>query len=341
VSALGDRPGLGAQTLTPDRVNGRTHRRAGRLGKILRASVSVGLLLLLAWIVDLGKLAAVLLGADGPLLGLALLVALADRALMIGKWYPLLRAQGLGIPFAQAAAAYLAAGFASMFLPVSVGGEVLRTIALGGARGATLEVGASIVLERTLGLVASVVLCAAALALALAQPLPLAFLLPWVLAAAAAPVGIALLALWSGRGRWLEHHRERRWFRLAERFALACALYRHHAGTLAAVGLLSLVEQTFPIVLFWILAHALDLDVPLLALVIAVPLTLLVGRLPIAVAGIGVVEGALVYLLGALGIPPEKALSLALAGRLIEFGAFLPGALFWSSLAPRREQDAP
>jgi uncharacterized membrane protein YbhN (UPF0104 family) len=321
-------------------VNGR-QRRAGRLGKILRACVSAGLLLLLAWIVDLGELAAVLLGADGPLLGLALLVALADRGLMLGKWYPLLRAQGLGIPLAQAAATYLAAGFASMLLPASVGGDVLRTIALGGARGATLEVGASIVLERTLGLAASIVLCAAALALAFAQSLPLAFLLPWALAAAAAPVGIALLALWPGRGRWLDRHRGRRWFRFVERFALACALYRHHAGTLAAVGLLSLLEQTFPIIVFWILAHALDLDAPLLALVIAVPLTLLVGRLPIAVAGIGVVEGALVYLLGALNIPPAEALSLALAGRVIEIAASLPGVLFWSSLAPRREQGVP
>jgi uncharacterized membrane protein YbhN (UPF0104 family) len=79
--------------------------------------------------------------------------------------------------------------------------------------------------------------------------------------------------------------------------------------------------------------HLLRLpEVALFALFVAVPLTLFVGRLPIAVAGIGVVEGALVYLLGVFGVPPAEALSLALAGRVIEFAALLPGALFWSSL---------
>jgi len=336
-----ERPDPEGRTPKPDHTDGASPRRTHRLGGILRACVSLGLLLLLAWIVDLGQLTVVLLGMDGPLFGLAVLVALADRALMIGKWYPLLRAQDLGIPLGQAAAAYLAAGFASMFLPASVGGDVLRTIALGAGRGATWEVGASIVVERTLGLAASAVLCAAALALAFVHSLPLAFLLPWVVAAAAAVGGIALLALWPGPERWLERKWEQRWIQHARRFALALALYRNHPGTVVAVGVASLVEHTFPIVVFWILTHALDLEVPLLALVIAVPLTLLVGRLPIAIAGIGVIEGALVYLLGLLGIPPAEALSLALAGRVVEIAAFLPGALFWSNLAPHREPDPP
>ena len=109
-------------------------------------------------------------------------------------------------------------------------------------------------------------------------------------------------------------------------------LYRHHLGTLAVVAVLSLVEQAFPIVVLWILVHALDLEVSPLALFVAVPLTLFVGRLPIAIAGIGVIEGALVYLLGAFGVSPAEALSLALAGRLVEIVALLPGGLFWSSL---------
>ena len=109
-------------------------------------------------------------------------------------------------------------------------------------------------------------------------------------------------------------------------------LYRHRPGTLIAVGLLSLVEQAFPVVVLWILAHALDLEVSFLALLVAVPLALFVGRLPIAIAGIGVLEGALVYLLGLFGVPPAEALSLALAGRIAEIFALLPGGLFWSSL---------
>jgi glycosyltransferase 2 family protein len=305
--------------------------RAGRIGKFVRAGVSIGLILLLAWIVDVNKLLAVLMGADPWLLALASLAAFADRAMMIGKWYPLLKAQGVAIPFPRAARVYLAASFASMFLPTSVGADVLRTFALGG-RGASLEVGASIVVERMLGLTASVILCTSVLLLALSQALPLAFLLPWILGVGVALVVASFVMLRPGRWRWLERYRERRWFQLGHRFALACLLYRRHAGILVVVGVLSLVEQTFPIAVLWILVHALDLKVSLFALVVAVPLTLFVGRLPIAIAGIGVIEGALVYLLGLFGVSPAEALALALGGRLAELFALLPGGLFWSTL---------
>jgi glycosyltransferase 2 family protein len=320
-----------AQAPDPVRLD-RAAGRAGRLGKFLRAGVSVGLILLLAWIVDLDRLSAVLLRADVPLLALAALMALADRAMMIGKWYPLLKVQGLDISLAHAARAYLAASFASLLLPTSVGADVVRSFALGGERRATLEVGASIVVERMLGLAASVILCTSVLLLALSRAVPLAFLLPWIVAVGAALVGATWLMLRPGRALWLLRYRERRWFQLGRRFAFACGLYRDHLGTLVVVAALSLVEQAFPIVVLWILVHALDLEVSLFALLVAVPLALFVGRLPIAIAGIGVIEGALVYLLGAFGVAPAEALSLALAGRFVEIVALLPGGLFWSSL---------
>jgi glycosyltransferase 2 family protein len=313
-----------------------TAGRAARIGKVLRAGVSIGLILLLARMVDWNQLAAVVVRADVALLGLASLTVLADRAMMIGKWYPLLRVQGLDIPFTHAARVYLAASLASLFLPTSVGADLLRTLALGARRRTTLEVGASIVVERMLGLAGSVLLCAVVLVLALSQAFALAFLLPWILGFGCALLGMAFLMLRPGWWRRLEPYRERRWFQLGHRFVLACMLYRHRAGTLAVVGLLSLVEQAFPILVLWILVQALDLEISLFALVVAVPLTLFVGRLPIAIAGIGVLEGALVYLLGVFGVSPTDALSLALAGRFVELVALLPGGLFWSSLVWRR-----
>jgi uncharacterized protein (TIRG00374 family) len=293
--------------------------------------VSICLIGLLAWIVDLNRLTAVLFRADVPLFALASLMVLADRAMMIGKWYPLLEVQGLKIPLSQATRVYLAASFASLFLPNSVGADVVRTLALGGERRAIPEVGASIVVERMLGLAASVILCTAVLLLA-QQAFPLGFLLPWILAVGAALLGATFLMLRPSRGRWLARYRERRWFQHGQRFAPACRLYRHHLGTVLVVAALSLVEQGFPIVILWILVHALDLEVSLFALFVAAPLTLFAGRLPIAIGGIGVIEGALVYFLGAFGVSPVEALSLALAGRFVEIVILLPGGLFWSSL---------
>jgi len=306
--------------------------------------VSVGLLGALAWLVDLGSLAELLLSADPRLIALAIAVALADRALMIGKWYPLLRAQGLEISLLRAARIYLAAGFASVFLPASVGADVLRALALRRERRAAIEVGVSIVVARLLRIAASGVLATVALVVALRSGVPVNFLLPWALGATlatAAAVVLPLAQVSRRARRWMEPYQESRWVRIGARFATAYALYRHHTRTLLAVGALTLVEQGVPILVFWILAHALGLAIEPAALLVAVPLTLFVGRLPIAAAGIGVMEGALVYLLGLFGAPVVAALSLALAGRVVELAAMPPGAFLWADLvrappAPQR-----
>ena len=81
------------------------------------------------------------------------------------------------------------------------------------------------------------------------------------------------------------------------------------------------------------------------ALIIATPLALFVARLPVAVAGIGVLEGALVFLLGLFGVPAVAAISIALAGRVVDIIAALPGAFLWADVAkelrPWRRQATP
>jgi uncharacterized protein (TIRG00374 family) len=315
---------------------------------LINIAVSAVLLAVLAWLVDLRSLGELLLAADPLLMAVAIAAALADRALMIGKWYPLLRAQRVDVPLLRAARAYLAAGFASYFLPTSVGGDLFRAVALGRRQKKIVEVAASIVMERLLGIAASGILAAVALAVALEAGVSLHVLLPWAVGAMAAAIAALTLPLAPRFSvhvrRWLEGHPKSRWAQTALKFGSAYGLYRHHIGQLVIVGLLSVIEQGFPILVFWILAHALAIDVSPQALIVAVPLALFVARLPIAVAGIGVLEGGLVLILGLFGVPAVAAVSLALAGRLVEVAGALPGAFFWADLVrepmPLRQGEA-
>jgi uncharacterized membrane protein YbhN (UPF0104 family) len=52
----------------------------------------------------------------------------------------------------------------------------------------------------------------------------------------------------------------------------------------------------------------------------------------VGVAGLGVTEAALVYLLGLSGIPSGGALALGLAARAVHLLVVLPGAAFWLDL---------
>ena len=303
---------------------------------LINIAVSAMLLAVLAWLVDLRSLGQLLLAADPLLMAVAIAAALADRALMIGKWYPLLRAQRVDVPLLRAARVYLAAGFASYFLPTSVGGDLFRAVALGRRQKKIVEVAASIIMERLLGVAASGILAAVALAVALEAGVSLYFLLPWAVGAIAAAIAAATLPLAPRFSvhvrRWLEAHPRSRWAQIGLKFGAAYGLYRHHTRLLVIVGLLSVVEQGFPILVFWILGHALGIAVSAQALIVAVPLALFVARLPIAVAGIGVLEGGLVVILGLFGMPMVAAVSLALAGRVVEVAGALPGAFFWADL---------
>jgi uncharacterized membrane protein YbhN (UPF0104 family) len=61
-----------------------------------------------------------------------------------------------------------------------------------------------------------------------------------------------------------------------------------------------------------------------------------IGRLPISVAGIGVIEGGLVYLLGLFGASASQAVSLSVVGRVVEVFTLLPGLVWWSELTGGR-----
>lgn len=312
-----------------------------KLGTILRLLVTCGLVGLLLHGVGVRAVAQSLRAADPALLALALLLCFADRAVMIGKWYPLLTAQVPGVPLGRAARAYLAAGFASYFLPTSLGADALRSFALGRGRRAVAEVGASVVLERLLGLLGSVVLVLAALLVALRGSARLAPLLPWAAGTLVLCVGVLLVAF-SRRttasllARLPAASSHRIW-RLLHRLAAAGERYRRSPRMVAAVAAASALEQLFPVLVLWVLARALALPISFTSLFIAVPLALFLGRLPITFAGLGVFEGALLALLGIYGVTRADALALGVAARIFEVATQLPGALFWGDLAGAKE----
>jgi len=311
------------------------HRRTVTTG--LRWLVALGLLALLLYLTDLRRVGSLLSSATPWLVMAALGAALLDRGLMFAKWYPLLKMQNASISPGIALRAYLAAGFAGIFLPSSVGGDMLRSVALGRAGGRVIEIGASVAAERLLGLLSLVLVCCAAVALGVARTVPMSKAMLGALLGVLSVTAFLLLvpANASARRRLsalAEKHAHRPGIVLARRFGVAYALYRKRPLLLGTVGVLSILEQGFPILVIWLVSQALPHTVGILNLVIAVPLAAFVSRIPISAAGIGVGEGMLVYLLTLQEIPAAEALAIAILARAVELGAHAPGALFWHSL---------
>jgi uncharacterized protein (TIRG00374 family) len=302
---------------------------------VVRWGVSLVLLGALAFFVDLQEVYRILQSADLLILGGAVGVSLVDRLLMAGKWFPLLRVQLPNVEVGRAVRAYFAAGVAEFFLP-SHSGDVLRSLGLGRDHNSIVEVGASIVVERLLGLIATGIVVLLVLWVALNTTIPMAILLPWALACVGVSVLVTVLPFSSYVRRQFKKALSRfgggRWTRLIERFGKAYQMYWGHSWILFVVGFLSLVQQFVPVLMFWVGARALHLDLSLVSIFVAVPLTFFLARLPISVAGLGIVEGGLTYLLGLFGAEASQAVSLALAGRVVRLSTLLPGLFWWEEL---------
>jgi glycosyltransferase 2 family protein len=79
----------------------------------------------------------------------------------------------------------------------------------------------------------------------------------------------------------------------------------------------------------FLLVRSLGVPVGLLDTMVLAPLVILVLVLPISIGGWGLREGAMVGLLGIIGIAPAISLSVSILTGLLSTAVSLPGALVW------------
>jgi uncharacterized protein (TIRG00374 family) len=111
----------------------------------------------------------------------------------------------------------------------------------------------------------------------------------------------------------------------------AIKAYRHFPMRVFAAMALSVLLQLCRVAAVYLVAESLAVDLSIVNALILIPPALFLGLLPISIAGIGVVEGALVVFLGFLAIPASAAIAVALIGRILGLGVSLPGGVLFLS----------
>lgn len=317
--------------------------RRWSVSRLIRWFVTAAIIAYLVSLADLGLVRDLLIRARWPLLAIAVSFVLIDRLLMAGKWYPLVAIHVPGLSIWTTCRIYLASSFAGLFIP-SLGADVLRTVALGPRSQNTPAIGASVVMERLLGMMGGGLMSGLALVLAVRSSLPVHVLFPWAAISLLAPLALILIPYFAGGSSTsplqakLSPVVSR--FPFIKRFFSAYTGYKNHPKTVVIVAFLSLVEQLLPIAAVWLVARALNTSITLNMLLVAIPLVLFAARLPVSIWGLGVTEGGLVYILGLYGIEASTAIALGVSARLIEFVGVLPGAAFWFDIVPRRNTVA-
>lgn len=278
--------------------------------------------------------AALLTAALLPLL-LTLPLLVANMLLSAAKWDLLLRVQSIRPGFSAALQAYWIGSFFSNYLPSNVSGDVVRLIVLR-AEGRRAEAASSILVERLTGLVVLVALAGLALAL---RPdhfdrfglLPLLWLMVLGLAVAITltftagePLARALQNL---AGRWSGF--ASRLLTIFARVSAALAIYRRRPGPLVVALALSVPFYGISIGFQFLLLDAVGADLGFFEVALVAPVVQLIGLLPLAPNGLGLVEGAFVLFYMQAGVPAELALAAALLRRALSFAVSLIGGVIW------------
>jgi uncharacterized membrane protein YbhN (UPF0104 family) len=250
------------------------------------------------------------------------------------RWQFLSAQLGFELPLSRYFALYMSGMFFSLFLPGSIGGDVLRLWSLAQETGRRKrEASLTLLAERGLGLMALLMLtCSLTL---VPQPL----LLPaqvtgllWILSGVGA---LGLIGL-----RWLPWQyglkRLPQATQLSEWLTMARPYWANTALLFKSVGL-SLLTQVCMVTIHVLIAQALGINVPLVYLALVYGVVAMVAVLPVSFNGLGVREGAYVSLLAIAGVPAQTGLAFGLYWFMVSSATSLLGGLFlWGKPLPSR-----
>lgn len=213
------------------------------------------------------------------------------------RWRALMQAFGAqGIPDWPVLLRLILIGqFYNTFVPGSVGGDVVRAYVARTCFEDATSSFAVVISDRIVGLSALAMILL--LGLIIGPPLvDFSTIMPWLLAI----IGIGIVLGFSG---FASTRIKTIWARIPT--------ISEPRGVVVAGGL-SGCAHGCTILAFALLSSTLNINLGLTDLLLIVPLALIAGVIPLAIAGIGPREAALVGLLGLLGIAQDEALALSL-----------------------------
>ena len=307
----------------------------------LRISITVlACALLLIYVVDVRAVGQTLLRCDPVWALVALGVFTLDRVLMSYKWGLLLAIRGYSVTLTERLMVYCSSMMWGLALPSTVGADGIRIVLVRRFGVRVDDALATILVERGLGFVSALLMAVLSLLLLrFMVPNAAAYdtLLYIVIACLLAAIAL-LLASFSSKAvtsilRLLPPRvAQSSAARLISRLHEAYRSLAFDRRRLALFFALTVAEQLLVAICYCLVALALQLKFNAVFLLAAVPLAILISRLPISIDGLGVYEGIFIGVMSLGGMRPDDSLALSLAARVFQIVVWLP---WWLMLVAR------
>lgn len=311
-------------------------KRALRLG--LTLLVTGACVVYLAWKIDVSQTLDVLRGAHVGYFALAAAIMIVTTLPMAWRWQQLLAAKGVAEPLSWLTRTYFVAYSANQVLPTSLGGDAVRVYETARRHPGTAGlVTGTVLLDRALGGLATVVLAAVGFALALGRYDVGPYLwLEFLFVVSAVVLGFAAFSARVRRSfAWLAPLLARaRLERPLRSVYEGIHSYRANGRLLVALLAVTLALQAVRILPVWLVALAVDIDLSVRPFYVMGPVLFFVLLFPFTINGFAVREAFFVSFLGTLDVAAEPAFAAGFLFFLVTVAMALPGlaVLLWEGV---------
>ena len=311
------------------------------LGTCLRLLVCVAILWFIISRVDLAEVYQLLTVVSFRAFFLAFLIYLTAHLLFFLRWNKILQALRVDTSLRRLLSLQFVGLFFNLFLPTSAGGDVVKAYYVSKDTSKTVTSFLSVFLDRYIGLFA-IITSATAAAFAVRLSINGVAVYHWVLLIFTAAILLSVL-LSTDFARSLNRFLGTRFRFIQNIIALvneSSKVILKNSKVMIWTFLLSLGFLLLVVAVNYIFIISIGESIELKNLFVFIPLIALAASLPISISGIGLREGAYIYLFSTVGFTTEESLSLALLNFVLLLLIGLPGALFYL-LIKRGENKLP
>lgn len=300
----------------------------------LKLAVSLGIISVIVWQVDLRAFANTLLSAKPAWILATIVTFILDQAVTAWVWQKMLSARGMGIPFMAVTRVMWISNFIGAVTPSSMGADVVKVVAVGRYMKNTAEALSSLALFRIAGYVI-LFLMAAVSAFIFPERIPDSPMIGAITISLAAGAGLAFFGMvfskWavrvSGlilRGAGLGGVQDR-----IEQLYSAFTSYASMPRVIAMVALGGVALQILRVGYVFLLSLAMGFDVDPAVFFVFVPVMAAIMLIPVTVFGIGLREGSYIFLFGYVGLSPAQALGMSALSFALDVAYSLAGGLVY------------
>jgi glycosyltransferase 2 family protein len=301
---------------------------------------------MLAWIirgVDTQQIGGVLARANPAWLALGAGVNLLSVVLASWRWQRVLAGLGVLKRLPQVTRLVLVGTFFNMFLPSSVGGDVMKMVLIAPDTARREVAVSSVLMDRVIGLAVTIGVGLVAVLLlprVWAEPAVIATLALAVAAFCAGMVTIFNRGLIDLAGRIAPRRIWERAGPILLRLHESLMVIGRSPRILLETAGISVLRQVAICLSVYFAGLGFGLGLPPLAYFATVPIAVAITALPVAINGLGLQDNALIFLLAGVGLGAAEALSLSIFLHLLRNTVGLLGGLLFA-LTRGRASRAP